>query len=115
MILPGWFVQCMFITKVQLSCNQNIANYASESFDGLSFEFEATSPHQGVTKPRITRSHRCNGADEKPDVTFQDVGGMDSQKQEIREAVELLLTQFDLYKEIGIDLREFLRCHCQSV
>ena len=40
---------------------------------------------------------------------------MDSQKQEIREAVELPLTQFDLYKEIGIDPREFLRCHCQSV
>ncbi|KAI9510240.1 26S proteasome subunit P45 [Russula earlei] len=39
----------------------------------------------------------------KPDVTYQDVGGMDSQKQEIREAVELPLTHFDLYKKIGID------------
>lgn len=28
---------------------------------------------------------------------------MDVQKQEIREAVELPLTQFDLYKQIGID------------
>lgn len=28
---------------------------------------------------------------------------MDSQKQEIREAVELPLTHFDLYKKIGID------------
>src|SRR6267142_2806983 len=43
------------------------------------------------------------GAGEKPDVTYQDVGGMDSQKQEIREAVELPLTHFDLYKKIGID------------
>ncbi|KAH9981367.1 26S proteasome subunit P45 [Lactifluus volemus] len=43
------------------------------------------------------------GAEEKPDVTYQDVGGMDSQKQEIREAVELPLTHFDLYKKIGID------------
>jgi 26S proteasome regulatory subunit T3 len=42
------------------------------------------------------------GAEEKPDVTYQDVGGMDSQKQEIREAVELPLTHFDLYK-IGFD------------
>ena len=43
------------------------------------------------------------GADEKPDVTYADVGGLDMQKQEIREAVELPLTQFDLYKQIGID------------
>lgn len=28
---------------------------------------------------------------------------MDIQKQEIREAIELPLTQFELYKQIGID------------
>ncbi len=33
------------------------------------------------------------GADEKPDVRYEDVGGLDAQKQEIREAVELPLTQ----------------------
>ena len=41
------------------------------------------------------------GADEKPDVTYAEVGGLDMQKQEIREAVELPLTHFDLYKQIG--------------
>ena len=40
---------------------------------------------------------------EKPDVSYHDIGGMDIQKQEIREAVELPLTQFELYKQIGID------------
>ena len=40
---------------------------------------------------------------ERPDVGFTDVGGLDIQKQEIREAVELPLTHFDLYKQIGID------------
>merc|ERR1711981_1441049 len=40
---------------------------------------------------------------EKPDVTFNDIGGMDIQKQEIREAVELPLTHGDLYRQIGID------------
>ncbi|RYH12769.1 hypothetical protein EON65_37340 [archaeon] len=30
-------------------------------------------------------------------------GGLDIQKQEMREAVELPLTQFELYKQIGID------------
>jgi hypothetical protein len=32
------------------------------------------------------------GADEKPDVSYADIGGSDIQKQEIREAVELPLT-----------------------
>jgi len=40
---------------------------------------------------------------EKPDVTYSDVGGMDIQKQEIREAIELPLIQQDLYAQIGID------------
>jgi SpoVK/Ycf46/Vps4 family AAA+-type ATPase len=40
---------------------------------------------------------------EKPDVTYADIGGMDIQKQEIREAVELPLTHFELYRQIGID------------
>ena len=42
------------------------------------------------------------GAHEKPDVTYAEVGGLDMQKQEIREAVELPLTHFDLYKQIGM-------------
>jgi len=43
------------------------------------------------------------GASDKPDVNYQDIGGCDIQKQEIKEAVELPLTHFDLYKQIGID------------
>jgi len=34
---------------------------------------------------------------EKPDVTYEDVGGLDVQKQEIKEAVELPLTHHELY------------------
>lgn len=40
---------------------------------------------------------------EKPDVRYSDIGGMDVQKQEVREAVELPITHFELYKQIGID------------
>ena len=40
---------------------------------------------------------------EKPEVTYQDVGGLDIQKQEIRESVELPLTNHELYAQIGID------------
>merc|ERR1712199_30426 len=42
-------------------------------------------------------------AEDKPDVTYADIGGADVQKQEIREAVELPLTHFELYAQIGID------------
>ena len=49
----------------------------------------------------IFHSHTL--AEEKPDVAYSDIGGMDMQKQEIREAVELPLTHFDLYQQIGID------------
>ncbi|KAJ7905358.1 26S proteasome subunit P45 [Mycena olivaceomarginata] len=59
--------------------------------------------HRHSNALKRTRPSPCLGKEEKPDVGYQDVGGMDSQKQEIREAVELPLTHFDLYKKIGID------------
>merc|ERR1719379_280328 len=40
---------------------------------------------------------------EKPKVSYNDIGGLDVQKQEIREAVELPLTEQNLYQQIGID------------
>ncbi len=40
---------------------------------------------------------------EKPDVRYSDIGGLDVQKQEIREAVELPLSHSYLYQQIGID------------
>eukprot|EP00917_Polyrhabdina_sp_WS-2016_P025357 GHVP01054667.1.p1 GENE.GHVP01054667.1~~GHVP01054667.1.p1 ORF type:complete len:402 (-),score=74.30 GHVP01054667.1:2110-3315(-) len=40
---------------------------------------------------------------EKPDVSYSDVGGLDIQKQEVKEAVELPLICPELYEQIGID------------
>merc|ERR1712238_638635 len=56
-----------------------------------------------VLPPEADSSISMLQADEKPDVAYNDIGGMDMQKQEMREAVELPLTHFDLYKQIGID------------
>lgn len=56
-----------------------------------------------ILPPDADSSISMLGANEKPDVTYADIGGLDMQKQEIREAVELPLTHFDLYKQIGID------------
>lgn len=54
-----------------------------------------------ILPPEADSSIAMLGEDEKPDVTYADVGGMDMQKQEIREAVELPLTHFNLYLQIG--------------
>lgn len=56
-----------------------------------------------ILPPEADSSIAMLRPDEKPDVSYADVGGLDIQKQEIREAVELPLTQFELYKQIGID------------
>ena len=56
-----------------------------------------------VLPPELDSSVSLLGADEKPDVSYADIGGMDMQKQEVREAVELSLSHSDLYKQIGID------------
>merc|ERR1711865_1176697 len=40
---------------------------------------------------------------EKPNVSYKDIGGLDMQKQEVREAIELPLIQHHLYQQIGID------------
>lgn len=41
--------------------------------------------------------------DEKPEVTYEDIGGLDPQITEIKETVELPIKNPDLCKEIGID------------
>ncbi|KAJ3306155.1 26s proteasome regulatory subunit 6B [Kappamyces sp. JEL0829] len=56
-----------------------------------------------ILPPEADSSITLLGDQEKPDVTYSDIGGLDIQKQEIREAVELPLTDFDLYRQIGID------------
>lgn len=57
----------------------------------------------GILPPEADSSIQLLTQGEHPDVRYSDIGGADIQKQEIREAVELPLTHFDLYKQIGID------------
>lgn len=56
-----------------------------------------------ILPPEADSTISMMGADEKPDVSYSDIGGLDIQKQEIREAVELPLTHSGLYEQIGID------------
>lgn len=53
--------------------------------------------------PEADSTIQLVGQDDRPDVKYSDIGGLDIQKQEIREAVELPLTQHELYSQIGID------------
>ncbi|MBW9222385.1 proteasome-activating nucleotidase [Methanothermococcus sp. SCGC AD-155-C09] len=41
--------------------------------------------------------------DEKPDISFEDIGGLDEQINEIKEVVELPLTHPELFEKIGIE------------
>lgn len=41
--------------------------------------------------------------DEKPDVTFKDVGGLDKQIMELKEVVELPLVNPDIFRKVGIE------------
>jgi len=56
-----------------------------------------------VLPPEADSSIQLMGENEKPTESYGQIGGYDIQKQEMREAVELPLTHFDLYKQIGID------------
>jgi proteasome regulatory subunit len=40
---------------------------------------------------------------DKPEVSYEDIGGLDDQITELREIVELSLTNVDLFKEVGVD------------
>lgn len=56
-----------------------------------------------ILPPEADSTIAMMSASEKPDVSYSDIGGLDIQKQEIREAVELPLTHSGLYEQIGID------------
>lgn len=56
-----------------------------------------------VLPPEADSTIPTVGEEEKPNITYDDIGGMDIQKQEIKECVELPLLQFEKYKAIGIE------------
>ena len=53
-----------------------------------------------VSPPGADSSISMFQPDEKPDVSYNNIGGMDIQKQEMKEGVELPLTHYDLYKQV---------------
>jgi len=88
----NYFVRCLStIDREELKPNSSVAlhRHSNSLIDIL--------PPEADSSISLLADH------EKPDVTFNDIGGMDVQKQEIREAVELPLTHGDLYRQIGID------------
>uniref|UniRef100_A0A915J5G7 Uncharacterized protein n=1 Tax=Romanomermis culicivorax TaxID=13658 RepID=A0A915J5G7_ROMCU len=56
-----------------------------------------------ILPPEADSSIAMLRPDQKPEVSYSDIGGLDIQKQELREAVELPLTHFELYQQIGIE------------
>jgi len=56
-----------------------------------------------VLPPEADSAIAVLGDMERPEVCYSDIGGLDIQKQEIKEAVELPMTHPELYEQIGID------------
>lgn len=79
------------IDRQELKPNASVAmhRYSSSVVDVLPPEADSA-----ITMMQMT---------EKPDVTYADIGGMDIQKQEVREAIELPLSHAHIYRQIGID------------
>ncbi|WP_135363114.1 proteasome-activating nucleotidase Pan1 [Halosimplex halophilum] len=46
---------------------------------------------------------RVMEVEESPDVTYQDIGGIEDQLEEVRETVEMPLQNPDMFEEVGID------------
>ena len=90
-------------------CQPLIVNYSNltlplpytDTLTHLVFLFEFKQVD--VLPPEADSSIQIMTHNERPDVTYADIGNLDLQKQEVREAVELPLTHSELYKQIGID------------
>ncbi|SDZ89616.1 proteasome regulatory subunit [Haloplanus vescus] len=46
---------------------------------------------------------RVMQVDHSPDVTYEDIGGLEAQMQEVRETVEMPLDRPEMFQEVGID------------
>merc|ERR1711957_1032399 len=88
----GYYVRVLSILdreKLTPNCSVALHRSSHSVVDILPSEADASIQMMKVT--------------EKNDTSYEDIGGLDIQKQEIKEAIELPLTQADLYAQIGID------------
>ncbi|MFC7185513.1 CDC48 family AAA ATPase [Halorubrum yunnanense] len=49
------------------------------------------------------QSEGADGASEGPDVTYEDIGGLDGELEQVREMIELPMRHPELFKRLGID------------
>jgi proteasome regulatory subunit len=56
-----------------------------------------------VFPPKKDKNVAAMEIDEKPETTYADIGGLDTQITEVKETVELPIKNPELFKEIGID------------
>ncbi|WP_436901856.1 proteasome-activating nucleotidase Pan2 [Halovenus halobia] len=58
---------------------------------------------QSVLEPETDARAQAMQVDGSPDVTYDDIGGLETQIQEVREAVEQPLINADQFREVGIE------------
>lgn len=85
-----WYVPVLsFVDKEQLEPNCSVlVNYRSHSVVGVISE---TDPKVNVMR-----------VDRAPTESYADIGGLEQQIQELKEAVELPLTHPELYEDMGV-------------
>jgi len=58
---------------------------------------------QGILDPETDARAQAMQIDASPDVVYDDIGGLDEQIREVREAVEQPLINADQFREVGVD------------
>ncbi|CAD5221792.1 unnamed protein product [Bursaphelenchus okinawaensis] len=89
---PNYYVRVLSILDRELlkpGCSVALHKYSNALVD--------------VLPPEADSSIQMLRPDEKPEVSYSDIGGLDMQKQEVKEAVELPLSHGEFYQQIGID------------
>lgn len=75
-------------------------NYKSQSSTSTSSTSESTSHTKSSNETEDDDESYITS--EKPDVTYGDIGGLDKELEQIREAIELPLSEPELFSDLGI-------------
>ncbi|HET7324259.1 MAG TPA: CDC48 family AAA ATPase [Halococcus sp.] len=68
-----------------------------------SVTLRAEAPSTDQTNQAITTTGETEGSTQSPRVTYEDIGGLDDELDQIREMIELPLTEPELFQQLGID------------
>ena len=60
-------------------------------------------PQKAVSDPQSTQAPDRTAPEPTPDATYEDIGGLDDELEQVREMIELPLSEPELFRKLGID------------